>query len=420
MTNEQVVTSFFFLTNKLKDNVKRKGWYDRNIKRFRVESVADHIFGSEMLAYAMYSEFDYDVDINKVILMISLHELEETIIGDLTPHDISRKEKKVLDRKILLELLKMIPNGDFIKDILLEYETGESKEAKFAYQVEHAECDMQAKLYAEEGCFSDSYTKEKFVSNWIGFDLGRLPYDDNFRKLLEFVMTSDMKVLEHQDNPFQNVISFYTLTNSLKDKKRKGEEIWKVNKDHYGSVAEHVYSVQMLEIITYLVYGFDVDIKRVSAITSIHELGEIINGDICSLNKTREDRESEFVAAKRVASILTKGDIITKYLEEFNSGKTKEAVFSKYADKLAPDIISKIYDQMHYVDLNNQNGNSLLSNPIVSKHIDKGFSSMWILYGEEIYNYPEPFMSISRYALENTIDEHYSRELKKIGIESLY
>ncbi len=54
MSKEEYASSLFVLMNKLK-STKRKGWYDKSIQRYRVESVADHIYGCQMLAYAMYS-----------------------------------------------------------------------------------------------------------------------------------------------------------------------------------------------------------------------------------------------------------------------------------------------------------------------------------------------------------------------------
>ena len=360
MTKEQITTSLFFLTNKLKDSVQRKGWHQKKIKRSRVESVADHIYGCQMLTYAMYSEFDYDVDIQKVILMLALHEIGETIIGDITPDDMPSKDKQKLERTATLKLLSMIPNGDFIKDLFLEFEEGKTKEAIFAYQIDKAECDLQAKLYIQEGCFDHKYDRKEFTDYWIGFDRNRIPFDENFDSVLEYVINNDMNVTGHSSNPIQNVISFYTITNSLKDKKRKGEEIWKVKKEHYGSIAEHIYSVQMLAIIIYLVYEEKVDIKKAINLISTHELGEILNGDIDALTKSDEDRKDEYKAAVSISSILTKGDILLAQVNEFNSNKTEESIYSKYCDKLAPDIVSKIYDELGYIDLNHQKGNHLL------------------------------------------------------------
>jgi putative hydrolase of HD superfamily len=74
MKKEEKVINYYVLCNKLK-NVIRTGWKDRSVQRERLESVAEHIFGVQMLAIAMKSEYNYDVDILKVIMMIAIHEL---------------------------------------------------------------------------------------------------------------------------------------------------------------------------------------------------------------------------------------------------------------------------------------------------------------------------------------------------------
>ena len=58
------VIGFYVLCNKLKD-VVRTGWKDWNVKRERIESVAEHVFGVQMLAIAMYSEYEYDVEFDE-------------------------------------------------------------------------------------------------------------------------------------------------------------------------------------------------------------------------------------------------------------------------------------------------------------------------------------------------------------------
>ena len=90
------VIDFYILCNCLKD-VVRTGWKDWNVNRFRVESIAEHIYGVQMLAIAMWSEYKYDIDIQKVITMIAVHETEEIIIGDLTFYQMDKEEKKKKD-----------------------------------------------------------------------------------------------------------------------------------------------------------------------------------------------------------------------------------------------------------------------------------------------------------------------------------
>jgi putative hydrolase of HD superfamily len=74
MGKEEKVINYYVLCNKLK-NVIRTGWKDWNVQKERLESVAEHIFGVQMLAIAMKSEYNYDIDILKVIIMIAIHEL---------------------------------------------------------------------------------------------------------------------------------------------------------------------------------------------------------------------------------------------------------------------------------------------------------------------------------------------------------
>ena len=56
---EQKVLEFYVLCNKLK-NVIRTGWIEWNVKRERIESIAEHVYGVQMLALAMYSEYKED------------------------------------------------------------------------------------------------------------------------------------------------------------------------------------------------------------------------------------------------------------------------------------------------------------------------------------------------------------------------
>ena len=101
---EERVINYYVLCNKLKD-VIRTGWKDWKVNRERIESVAEHIFGVQMLAIAIKSEYQYDVDIMKVIFMLAIHELGETVIGDLTQFQISKEEKEIIEHKAVHNIL---------------------------------------------------------------------------------------------------------------------------------------------------------------------------------------------------------------------------------------------------------------------------------------------------------------------------
>jgi len=65
MSKEKNVVEFYVLCSTLK-NVVRSGWKIWNVKKERLESIAEHIFGTQMLAISMWSEYNYDIDIKKV------------------------------------------------------------------------------------------------------------------------------------------------------------------------------------------------------------------------------------------------------------------------------------------------------------------------------------------------------------------
>ena len=118
MTKEQNVINYYVICNRLK-NVIRTGWKNWNVQRERLESVAEHIFGVQMLAIAMKSEYQYDVDIMKVIFMLAVHELGETVIGDLTQFQISKDEKEKLEHEAVNKILSGLLDGNQIEQLFL-------------------------------------------------------------------------------------------------------------------------------------------------------------------------------------------------------------------------------------------------------------------------------------------------------------
>jgi len=202
------VLECYALCNSLK-NVVRTGWKDWHVNRERVESVAEHIFGVQMLALAMYSEYQYDLDILHVIIMLAVHELEEILIGDLTLFQIDKESKEEMGHKAIEEVLKGLVKKDEIKNIILEFDERKTKEARFAYYCDKLECDIQAKLYDEENCVdlndqegnktmeNDEVKKllesgKSWSEMWLEFGRGRYNYDDNFTEVSCYAETHDI------------------------------------------------------------------------------------------------------------------------------------------------------------------------------------------------------------------------------------
>ena len=150
-----------------------------------------------MLAIAMKSEYNYDVDILKVVLMIAIHELGEIIIWDLTQFEISKEEKEKIEHDAVHNILKDLIDGEKIEKIFLEFDEHKTKESKFAYQCDKLECDLQCRLYDEETHIEVDTGKHRsriqdvevrrlldegksLSEMWLTFSQRKYDYDENF------------------------------------------------------------------------------------------------------------------------------------------------------------------------------------------------------------------------------------------------
>lgn len=221
MSKEENVIKYYVMCNKLK-NVIRTGWKTWNVERERVESVAEHIFGVQMLAIAMKSEYEYDIDIMKVVFMLAVHELGEIVIGDLTMFEISKEEKAKREKEAVHKILCGLLDGKEIENLFKEFDSHSTKEAMFAYQCDKLECDLQSKLYDEEGCVDlnkqesndllENELVKKLLSEekswsrmWLRFGQTVYPYDDNFKNVSKYALNNNIikKGLNNEMNPLE-------------------------------------------------------------------------------------------------------------------------------------------------------------------------------------------------------------------------
>ena len=150
--NENIIR-FYLIANRLKEKI-RTGWIEVEISSERLESVAEHIYGCLMLAIAIDSEYNLDLDMYKVMKMLALHELEETIMKDFTIRDkIAIEEKIELGRKCVKQATQGLIKQEEIIELLEEFNKHITKESVFCYHIDKIECDFQAKIYDLKGNF---------------------------------------------------------------------------------------------------------------------------------------------------------------------------------------------------------------------------------------------------------------------------
>ena len=199
------IMSFYALCSKLKDTI-RKGPLTWNANRERIESVADHIYGVQMLAISIYYQFGYKLDLNKVIYMLAIHELEEIEIGDLAFYETTKEDKLEKGKNATDLILKDLVGKEEISKLLDEYNERKTNEAIFAYHCDKLECDVQMKLYDQEGCFD--------LNNQPNNPIIDLP---SVRKVLDSESSISNAWIEFDRSKFEDDPVFIEIINWLKD-----------------------------------------------------------------------------------------------------------------------------------------------------------------------------------------------------------
>lgn len=167
----------------------RQGWLKRGVPESACESVADHSFGTAILALLVAGRPPFqDADPGKTCRMALAHELGEVYAGDITPVDgISKEEKYRMERESLLRVLEGAPGCEEILALWEEFEEGAGPEARLLRRLDRLEMGIQAAVYRAEGFdrmgeFLDSARKavgEGYLGEVLAraVDSGRRPAD---------------------------------------------------------------------------------------------------------------------------------------------------------------------------------------------------------------------------------------------------
>lgn len=147
---------FFNIVVGLK-KVRRSGWiFKAGISS--PESVADHSFSLSVMAM-VFSDLQ-GLNTERAVKMAIIHDLAESITGDIMPDKISHSAKKNLENRAMGSILKKLPRSLRIEysQIWDEYVTQRSDLSKLVHRLDKLEMILQAREYESSG-----YSTEKFV-----------------------------------------------------------------------------------------------------------------------------------------------------------------------------------------------------------------------------------------------------------------
>ncbi|KAJ9137765.1 HD domain-containing protein [Coniochaeta hoffmannii] len=149
---------YFHILERLK-TTKREGW--RRFGIDRGESIADHMYRMSLMSMLAPPSLASRLDLHKCMKMCLIHDMAESLVGDITPVDgvakpeKSRREATTMDY-ITKTLLGNIYGGqstagEDIRAIWQEYEDSKTLESLYVHDIDKVELLLQMVEYERRG-----------------------------------------------------------------------------------------------------------------------------------------------------------------------------------------------------------------------------------------------------------------------------
>lgn len=156
------------------EQIKRTGWLMNNVPSKRLESVSDHTLQVIVLAVTFVHQFNLNYDISKLVQMCFIHDIGESLVGDVSDIDIDFENRKKLEREKTIEFLSSLTsNLSIYLDLWKESEERETDMSKFLYQVDKLDAIIKAKKYSIE------YNKPELFEEFYNTQLNKKTFDES-------------------------------------------------------------------------------------------------------------------------------------------------------------------------------------------------------------------------------------------------
>lgn len=172
--------AFFHILQSLKLQ-RRTGWLNNGITPDIAESISDHMHRMSLMALTLKTP---DIDRHKCMMISLVHDVAESLVGDITPLDtrVTKWEKHWRELKAITYLCDEIISrynsdaGEEIKERWLDYEDQRCLEAVYAKDLDKFEMLVQCLEYEKlhdgkkdlsqfYGCVDEITTEE--VKGWL-------------------------------------------------------------------------------------------------------------------------------------------------------------------------------------------------------------------------------------------------------------
>ena len=276
------IVKYYILNSRLKDK-QRSGWDKNhwNIKSDRIERIAEHIISTIYLAIAMESEmgyneeldFDRNINIDEIVKMLSIHEIGETLIGDITPFDGITPEKKAeIEFKAVQDLLGNLTEKTELLELFSLFESKFSNEARFAYCCDKMEADLQSKYYQDT--FQHRSLSDQETNKVMNLDVTKKLIEEGAKTPFDIWYGYDKNIYEKypEFSEFKDLLDIIKNNNILNIKNNPIIEKQELTEEEYNFI-----TTELANLLKCTLYDGDIEsILLVSSSSDEYSKGEIV------------------------------------------------------------------------------------------------------------------------------------------------
>lgn len=281
---------------------------------------------------------------------------------------VSSFNKEELLQEFFKETLKILQKdtrgtNEFVKEAATCMLFGYEFDSEFLREFKNYElllmCNLSYNNYSE---YEDS---ESFLDNIYNITAPFDRIDDNYYRnllienpLLLLNLTMMIKATSKLDQKDfytialinmrnKNFLNSYDSFGKLQDIIRKGWLIRNVSDNYLENDSAHIMQMCALASACFNIYNLDnLDKQKVFEMILIHEIGEIVAGDIAEVDPKHQNKHDiEKIGVIETFSPLKSGEHFIFLWEEFEERKTEEAKFVYELDKIDPILKAAFLDQ---------------------------------------------------------------------------
>ncbi|WP_171121472.1 MULTISPECIES: HD domain-containing protein [unclassified Ruegeria] len=301
----------------------------------RAENAAEHSWQLALWALVMQPLASDDVDIDRVIRMLLLHDLVEIIVGDHPIHlETDWQAVERAEQAAAAELFGLLPDDQSQSFLSLwqEFEADTSADARFAKILDR--CQPMFQVLCAPKPRSDHLDVVRDNLNGGRAAYLETDFPEAFRLARAMLENTD-----GQDTPFARRLPFLIESDQLKSVSRASRLL---SGERFENSAEHSWHIMLFAWVLSEYADPNVSIDRVLKMLLLHDIVEIDAGDhpIHGQVDHAAQEAEEQAAATRLFGMLPPEQNMKFYAlwQEFEAAETTDACFAKAIDRFQTPI----------------------------------------------------------------------------------